>query len=379
MQSAFAFGITKNVNGLPAARRAASAYQIGGPINSPTAGPTSGANFNTAAGDGGSAAAARHQSEATGTGEHVTRAASLPRVASSPMAFSLSTDASDWTIGSPAAIRGRYAAEEKHSAHKAQVETNNSSLDISNVPDAVATSEVHLSKRGSTVDKTNPFIGYFQTGQEERDDAPVQRAVVRAQSGIPLSSKGSTSYYPSALLAPHKRFTEWLGSQSSRFTPFFKREQQQSENGGTPKSTLLSDASFLPSLQLTPLADEERQKSGSEKRRSQTQENAISRTQSLPTIMEAPQKAAAPQSVPCEPVGLASRFQQDFDVLGSLGEGGQGAVYKVRSKVDGCLYAIKKVFLPNSMQQGSVELDQALREVRSMATMPPHADRKSVV
>lgn len=289
------------------------------------------------------------------------------------MAFSLSTDASDWTLRSPAATRGRYAVEEKHPVHKTQGETN-SSLSISNVPDAVVASEVHLSKRGSTVDKTNPFIGYFQTGQEEVDDVPAQRTVVRAQSGIPATGKGASSYYPSVLLAPQKRFTEWLGAQSNRFPPFFKREQQRSETGGTPKSTLLSDASFLPSLQLTPLAEEEdSQKSNSEKKK-QAQENAISRTQSLPTIMEAPRKPAALQNASCESVGLASRFEQDFDVLGSLGEGGQGAVYKVRSKVDGCLYAIKKVSLPNSMQRGSVELDQALREVRSMATMPPHAN-----
>lgn len=368
MQNAFAFGIAKNVNGLPAARRAASAYQIGGPMSSPTAGPSPGASFGTSAGD---SSTAGHPGEAPGPIEHAARAGGLPRVASSPMAFSLSTDVSDWAIRSPATTRGRYAVEDNHAVHKSQGEKD-VTLSVSNVQDAATTSEVHLSKRGSTVDKTNPFIGYFQTGQEETDDGsiPEQRKVVRVQSGIPSTGKGASSYYPSVLLAPQKRFTEWLGAQSSRFPPFFKRNDQRSENGGTPKATLLSEAGFLPSLQLTPLKEEEDStKSNSEKQKSQ--DSAISRFQSLPTAIASPVTSTALQS---ESVGLVSRFEQDFDVLGSLGEGGQGAVYKVRSKVDGCQYAIKKVSLPNSMQRGSVELDQALREVRSMATMPPHAN-----
>uniref|UniRef100_K3WJ11 Protein kinase domain-containing protein n=1 Tax=Globisporangium ultimum (strain ATCC 200006 / CBS 805.95 / DAOM BR144) TaxID=431595 RepID=K3WJ11_GLOUD len=67
----------------------------------------------------------------------------------------------------------------------------------------------------------------------------------------------------------------------------------------------------------------------------------------------------------------ASRFEQDFEVVESLGQGGQGAVFKARSRVDGCYYAIKKVTLSGG---DSTELEQARREAVSMAAIPPHSN-----
>ncbi|CAB3984769.1 eIF-2-alpha kinase GCN2-like [Paramuricea clavata] len=53
-------------------------------------------------------------------------------------------------------------------------------------------------------------------------------------------------------------------------------------------------------------------------------------------------------------VGHSNRLRKDFDVLESLGKGGFGSVRKVRNKLDGRLYAIKKILLKSEKEEGSV-------------------------
>lgn len=247
-----------------------------------------------------------------------------------------------------------------------------------------ANEELHL-RRGTSVDKTNPFIGYFQTGADEETEgkeaalpplppAPVRRVPLRTQSSATLSSM--SSFYPSTLF-PQKRVTEWL-LQTSRL-PFFKREQQEDSRQEKKKQDDRKRI-FLQKLKLEAPALATTAGDNQDK---QVQQASFKRTASLPAAMAT--KAAVPPpivtSLVAKPASLtsqdpncsASRFEQDFEVVGSLGEGGQGSVFKVRSKVDGCYYAIKKVVLPRATELDAQRAEsQALREVRLMASMAPH-------
>ncbi|GMF26229.1 unnamed protein product [Phytophthora lilii] len=387
MQSAFAFGLAKNgVNGLPGVRRAATASQIGGRLSS----PSSLASAESAAGGWGGDDAFDEAVIASPATLASTMAA-MPRVASSPIAFA--------DLGSDQAALAAKAAARRSSGIRTELPC-----------DAAQTDELHPSKRGTSVDKTNPFIGYFQTGTEENvvlaatapgaagvkmaaspmpsPPVPVRRVPCRTQSSATLSSV--SSFYPSAFFTPQKRMTEWLGSQTNRLPAFFKQrdatestqQKQQQEEHKKRTAFLQSLKLDTPALAVQAATDDCQDK--------QVQQSAsFKRTVSMPAAMSAKAAAAgltpidtsAPEMKtsaglsPQEPSTSNSRFEQDFEVVGSLGEGGQGSVFKVRSKVDGCYYAIKKVVLPRATELDSKRAEsQALREVRLMASMAPHSN-----
>ncbi|KAF4316690.1 hypothetical protein BBO99_00006682 [Phytophthora kernoviae] len=309
MQSALAIGLAKNgVN----VRRAATASQIGGRLSSPTS-PVSAESGSVWAGD---------DTEAS------ISMASMPRVAS-------------------------FADVGTDQAKAAAAQEGNS----------MTGQEGHLSKRGTSVDKTNPFIGYFQTGTDETEGAlgeelkvtmpplpptPVRRVPCRTQSSATLSTM--TSFYPSTLFTPQKQMTEWLGSKPSRFPAFFK-QQEVKESTQNRKRVKEKRTVFLQALKLETKA------------LVTTDDNQEEQTKTTTTV--------TPRGSCASP----SRFEEDFEVVGSLGEGGQGSVFKVRSKVDGCYYAVKKVVLPRATELDAQRAEsQALREVRLMASMAPHSN-----
>jgi hypothetical protein len=55
-----------------------------------------------------------------------------------------------------------------------------------------------------------------------------------------------------------------------------------------------------------------------------------------------------------------SRFSNDFDIIGELGHGSFGRVYKVLSRLDGCMYAIKAA---QRQAKGNSDRDRMLKEV----------------
>jgi hypothetical protein len=59
----------------------------------------------------------------------------------------------------------------------------------------------------------------------------------------------------------------------------------------------------------------------------------------------------------------SSRFTNDFDVIGELGKGSFGCVYKVLSRLDGCMYAIKAA---KRQAKGVSDRDRMLKEVRAV-------------
>ena len=61
-----------------------------------------------------------------------------------------------------------------------------------------------------------------------------------------------------------------------------------------------------------------------------------------------------------------SRFYSDFDVIAELGNGSFGNVFKVMSRLDGCMYAIKVAHRP---AKGPSEKDRMLKEVSCWAIL----------
>ena len=55
-----------------------------------------------------------------------------------------------------------------------------------------------------------------------------------------------------------------------------------------------------------------------------------------------------------------SRFYQDFDIIGELGTGSFGTVYKCLSRLDGCMYAVKAA---KRKAKGNADRDRMLKEV----------------
>ena len=65
--------------------------------------------------------------------------------------------------------------------------------------------------------------------------------------------------------------------------------------------------------------------------------------------------------MPLGDIPTTSRYKADFDEIGKIGQGGFGSVYKARHRLDGNVYAIKKVKLSNKLN--SEENTRIRREV----------------
>lgn len=75
-----------------------------------------------------------------------------------------------------------------------------------------------------------------------------------------------------------------------------------------------------------------------------------------------------------QPPIFGSRYTQDFEEMGILGKGGYGIVYQCRHKLDGVIYAVKKVPVSESRRQqilirGQPEIDDLLSELRTLAQL----------
>jgi serine/threonine protein kinase len=66
-----------------------------------------------------------------------------------------------------------------------------------------------------------------------------------------------------------------------------------------------------------------------------------------------------------------SRFYSDFDIISELGNGSFGNVYKVLSRLDGCMYAIK---VAHRQAKGMADKDRMLKEVYALAALSDQAD-----
>ena len=44
---------------------------------------------------------------------------------------------------------------------------------------------------------------------------------------------------------------------------------------------------------------------------------------------------------------IICRYLSDFDHIECIGKGGFGVVFKAKNKIDGCDYAVKRIYLPN--------------------------------
>lgn len=80
-----------------------------------------------------------------------------------------------------------------------------------------------------------------------------------------------------------------------------------------------------------------------------------------------------PAPAPWLPDLQNDRYARDFSELEVVGKGGYGKVFKVKHKLDGHFYAVKRIVVPSAKlarvrQHGPDELNSILEEVRSLAT-----------
>lgn len=68
---------------------------------------------------------------------------------------------------------------------------------------------------------------------------------------------------------------------------------------------------------------------------------------------------------------VKSRFNEDFQIVGTLGNGSFGTVYKCLSRLDGCMYAVKAA---KRKAKGIADRDRMLKEVYALAALCDQAD-----
>lgn len=61
-----------------------------------------------------------------------------------------------------------------------------------------------------------------------------------------------------------------------------------------------------------------------------------------------------------------SRFNEDFEIIRTIGNGSFGTVYKCRSRLDGCLYAVKAA---KQRARGTTDRERMLKEVTALAEL----------
>ena len=74
---------------------------------------------------------------------------------------------------------------------------------------------------------------------------------------------------------------------------------------------------------------------------------------------------------PSANIGETSRFDTDFEIMGTLGKGSFGTVYKCQSRLDSRLYAVK---VAKRRAKGRADLDRMLKEVYALAKLSDVAD-----
>ncbi|CAF0823490.1 unnamed protein product [Adineta steineri] len=65
-------------------------------------------------------------------------------------------------------------------------------------------------------------------------------------------------------------------------------------------------------------------------------------------------------------VSAQSRLKSDFEVIGSIGRGGFGHVFKVQNKLDGCFYAVKQILLKSANKHVNKKIT---REVKLLSKL----------
>ncbi|KAL0232279.1 hypothetical protein PCE1_002621 [Barthelona sp. PCE] len=71
---------------------------------------------------------------------------------------------------------------------------------------------------------------------------------------------------------------------------------------------------------------------------------------------------------PFENLLSTGRFQRDFIVMNTLGKGAFGSVFQVRNRIDGCIYAVKRIPFKQKIHD-STHVKMILREIRTLSSL----------
>lgn len=367
MQSSLAYGIAKNVNPRPGARRAASAYHLGGRHISPS--PSS-SSLSTLA----------EPPPSSSDGQEFGGSPTLLAL-SAAVQHPLKSSASAMSLSAMLNGDGKglgYGDDQANAVPGDLVHHTRATDDQEH-------DRYHLPQRKGSVDKKNPFIGYFQSANRPQSVAssPASSptvAVAAASTNAFRDGLLGSYQYSSVILNQSKRLTEWIGAQSNRLPAIFAKRDEKKTSGKPPRPTSVradagEEVEGVPvalfddyTIEAVATASDDEQEADPVQT---TNASGIDQLVKAAQHEEALAQRSA-SSLSSLTLNGTSRFEQDFEILSTLGEGGQGTVYKVRSCIDGCVYAVKKVLLPSGQLRDSDGVRQALREVKAMAAMSPH-------
>jgi hypothetical protein len=260
---------------------------------------------------------------------------------------------------------------------------------------------------GRTVTSKNPFSPYTPTHDEDLMNPDMQMAPT-----FPLYLYGSRDSKKSATSAGNERHQVMPGIRPK--VNLLRQNAPRAAQAGYPDQHGRYSFSGSPIEEIDIIDEDNGTSMGSKIRRLALSDNASTTAHSLfvntanvndrttiddrispndvasfPTPPSAPKKAARPRYTPLKTappqtpmparrniarmreeehdeemanaVAPKSRFHQDFDVIGELGTGSFGTVYKCLSRLDGCLYAVKAA---KRKAKGNADRDRMLKEVR---------------